>query len=276
MEYQRQGFEPMQEDIQAVYVDRSQKEVVCPCCKKTQRSDRLLCYNCKVPFTDKKPENAVPAAQQTRRRAAAGHALQQMSAMEDAESVAVSSADEEFTAVDRAEGRQRFRFESDARVNRQPVYSPSNHALRKPSVAPVEFGEEAENPPNRLLSSLLVLSGLLGFVSGMLLLILNEKNGRLSNGLLYMYSEGGLTAHCLIYGTLIGVAYGFIVSPLYRRLANPMPVYAAMLFLPLALFYLTTPLIALTEFVVALGKFAISAVVVIIGIAIVWTWISGG
>lgn len=275
MEYQRHGFEQQQEEIQAVYVDRSQKEVVCPCCKKAQRSDRLLCYNCKVPFTDKKPEIAVPAAQQTRRRAA-GHTLQPMSTMEDTERATGSSADEAFTAAGRGAGRQSFSFDSDASVNRQPVYSPSNHALRKPSVAPVEFAEEAENTPNRLLSSFLVLTGILGFVSGMLLLILNEKNGRLSNGLLYMYSEGGLTAHCLIYGALIGVAYGFIISPLYRRLANPMPVYAAMLFFPLALFYFTSPLIALTEFAVALGKFAISAVVVIIGIAIVWAWISGG
>lgn len=35
-----------------VYVDRTQKEVTCPYCKKIQKSDRDFCYNCSAPFVD--------------------------------------------------------------------------------------------------------------------------------------------------------------------------------------------------------------------------------
>ena len=35
-----------------VYVDRSQRETQCPFCKKIQKANRDLCFNCGVPFVD--------------------------------------------------------------------------------------------------------------------------------------------------------------------------------------------------------------------------------
>ena len=156
------------------------------------------------------------------------------------------------------------------------VYEPSGRELRAPSVKPVQFSDLGKGLASRSGTMFVLLSIVLGIASGIFLLWLNGNNGLLNGTDISEYGDGGMTAHCLIWGGILGLLYGLILTPIYHRLRSALPAYAALLFLPVLHFLLTPLMYAGTELIIALVGAVISLIGGAIGLFLVWTFLCGG
>lgn len=281
----------------SVYVDRSQKEITCPKCGKVQKSDRLLCYSCHVRFADKEeadgdhavyaidtnefinhPAHQASTTPQLKRRSFITERISSPKTDSSSEASLNMNTPISIESPDANSGvlKKRTAFTAASNLKAPTVYNPTHQSLRSPSVKTVTFNDEVKTIPERSMMNLSLITAILGFFAGIALLSFDKSSTQLSHGILRSYSEGALSAHCLVYGTLVGLVYGMVIFPIYRNMENPLPIYATFLFLPLILFYLTSPLAALTAILIELGKLALGALGVFIGGAVLWGWVTGG
>lgn len=156
------------------------------------------------------------------------------------------------------------------------VYEPSGRELRAPSVKPVQFSDLGNRIASRSAVVFVLISIVFGVASGIFLLWLNGNNSILNGTDISSYGDGGMTAHCLIWGGVLGLLFGLILTPIYHRLRSSLPAYAALLFLPVLHFLLTPLMYAGTELIIALVGAVISLIGAAFGLFIVWTFICGG
>ena len=147
------------------------------------------------------------------------------------------------------------------------VYEPRRASLRTPSVKPVTFEDTVVGKVFRRNWVFILFSILIGIASGVLLLMLNEKNDLLST----IGAEGmEVVFYCLGWGLGLGWLYGFLITRFYRKLSYVLPVYATLLYMPVLLFILLPLLIKFT--LVILGIVGGLLYLTFIGFMLFWMW----
>lgn len=155
------------------------------------------------------------------------------------------------------------------------VYDPGDRELRMPSVEPVKLNAGGSGRGARSSGKFMVISILLGVLSGLFLFYLNEQNGLLSTTDFYHYEDFAKILHCVLWGGVFGLLFSLIFSRPYRRMGSVMPLFAVMLFFPLTL-YLLMPLLCMgSALVVALIGAAISLIGAGIGLFLVYSFLCG-
>ncbi|MBR5287538.1 MAG: hypothetical protein IKU34_02970, partial [Clostridia bacterium] len=156
------------------------------------------------------------------------------------------------------------------------VYEPRRSELRSPSVKPLEFADERKGIGDRSTGVLLVISTLLGVASGGLLLFLNGQNGLLRGTGATQFGDTGMIFHCLIWGGILGLLVGLIMSIFYEKLPSTLPIYAAMLYMPV-LMMLLMPLMCMgTELVIAIVSFILGLIGAAFALFIGYCFLCGG
>lgn len=156
------------------------------------------------------------------------------------------------------------------------VYEPQRRELLSPSVKPVLFKESGNGIGDRNTTAMVVISTLLGIASGGLLLFLNGQNGLLRGTNVTDFGDVGMVIHCLVWGGILGLLCGLLFSTVYEKLPSALPVYAAMLYMPVLMFVLTPLMCMGTELVIAIVGFILSLIGAGIALFIGWTFLCGG
>ncbi len=156
------------------------------------------------------------------------------------------------------------------------VFEPKGGELRTPSVKAAEFKELSASTGERSMGIYIVIAILMGIASGVFLLWNNGSSGILMQKGLQGYSDGGLIAFCLIWGGVLGLLYGLVLSFVHVNLPSGLPTYAALLFLPLLMLLLTPLMATAVELLIALVQAVLGLIGAGIGLFLVWTFVCGG
>ncbi|MBR6571404.1 MAG: hypothetical protein IKK75_13220 [Clostridia bacterium] len=156
---------------------------------------------------------------------------------------------------------------------RPVTYDPTVTSYDQPKVKPVSYEDEEKNKNHFLLLGFMVVGIVVGLLSGIVVrMIPNAVNGMQYE--LY-YGDGALTAHCLIYGAVLGALLSLILYPIYSKMKHVLPVYACLLFIPVLLFILTPVLGWLTEMVFAIIKVILGLLAAGVVLFIAYSWFCG-
>ena len=146
------------------------------------------------------------------------------------------------------------------------VYNPGEYSFKRTVPKPYNVEEESDPIIDRNIFQMVGIGGFWGLACGIAMLVMQNQIKLMQ----FFSSSEQATAHCLIWGVLLGGLYGLIISPFYKKAKHVLPILALLLFFPSLFFLATNPLIAVAVFLGDAIKFIIGLIIVIVVIAIVW------
>lgn len=211
---------------------------------------------------------AVEPYVRTRRSAAARAAAAQAQSQNPGQQAATQYIPQE-------QAKAAHRRSEEQALTAPAVYEPGGWDLCMPSVKSIEFRNAGNGRAAHSMGRFIFFSILLGIASGILLLVLHEQNQLLGGTDIGNYDEVGMTIHCLIWGGVLGLVYGLVISNFLRKVSDSLPLYAMLLFLPVLLFMITPLLAIVNELIKPIIYVLLYFAAVIIGLFFVSSFLCG-